>query len=193
MKYLATFVITLALVSLSSASAGAQAGRRSTETPQATYPVRLPVEPAQNVKIKQDSQDETIYQCLDTSQSPDTASAEAATSEEIFSGKDVTTKAQILSKPEPAYTREARRNGTSGRVALKIVLSSAARVTSAKVIRGLPDGLTESAVKAACGIRFKPATKDDRPVAQYLIVEYGFATNLPYGSRSRPPSFPPRP
>lgn len=191
-KSIASLVITLALVCLCSAAVTAQAGRRSVEKSEGTYTVPLPDNSAPDGNIKQDKQDKTIYQCVDESQTNGAASA-ATIDAEVFTGKDVTTKAQVLSKPLPAYTLEARRNGTSGTVVLRVLLSSSARVTSVKVLRPLPDGLTENAVRVACAIRFKPAMKDERAVAQYLTVEYGFMTNFPYGIRTRRPALPPRP
>jgi TonB family protein len=189
MKYFATLVVMLFVVCLSSGSVAAQAGRRNTERPTATYTVPPPDVPAtRQGQIEQDAQDKTIYQCGGAG----TPGGQTA-NEEIFSSKDVTTKAQILSKPEPLYTLEARRNGTQGTVVLRILLSSTARVASVNVLKELPDGLTESAVKAACAISFKPALKDNRPVAQYLLVKYGFAVDLRIGPRTRRPPFPPRP
>jgi hypothetical protein len=41
----------------------------------------------------------------------------------IFSGKDVTSKARILSKPEPQYTEEARKNQITGTVVLRAVFT----------------------------------------------------------------------
>lgn len=188
MKYLASFLFVALFICFGSGRATSQSGRRSTAPPKATFPVPLPdTPPAPDSQIKKDAQAEATYQCLDTGKIADGATASADT-EEIFSSKDLTTKAQILSKPEAVYTREARRNGTSGKVTLRVVLSSTARVTSVKVIKGLPDGLTESAVKAACAIRFKPATKDDHDVAQAVTVLYSFWTDVRVGPGvSRPP------
>lgn len=187
MKYFATLLVTLFVVCLSSGTATAQAGRRNTERPTATYTVPQPDVPdASTLKIEQDAQDKSIYQCTGA------ASAQTA-SEEVFSSKDVTTKAQILSKPDPTYTLEARRNGTMGTVVLRVLLSSSARVTSVKVLKELPDGLTENAVKAACRISFKPALKDNHPVSQYVLVKYGFMIDVRIGPRTRKPPFPPRP
>jgi TonB family protein len=193
MKYLAKLIYALALVCLCAGAAAAQAGRRSTETPKATYPVPPTAEQSvSTTKIEQDAQNAKVYQCLDDDATLDPTRA-AAASEEIFSPKDVDTKAKILSKPQPLYTREARRNGTGGRVALRALLSASAKVTSVEVVRDLPDGLTESAVKAACGIHFQPAMKDGREVSQYVTVEYGFMIDQRFGPGMRRAPFPPRP
>ena len=92
----------------------------------------------------------------------------------IFSGKDVTTKARVLSKPEPQYTEEARKNQITGTVVLRAVFSSSGQVTQIKAVQGLPNGLTERAIAAARQIRFTPATKDGRAVSMWMQLEYNF-------------------
>jgi TonB family protein len=92
----------------------------------------------------------------------------------VFSGKDVTSKARILSKPEPQYTEEARKNQVTGTVVLKAVFSSSGQVTQIRAISGLPNGLTERAIAAARSIKFVPATKDGHPVSMWFQLEYNF-------------------
>jgi TonB family protein len=92
----------------------------------------------------------------------------------IFSGKDVTSKARILEKPEPQYTEAARKNQITGTVVIKAIFSSSGQVTNIIAVSKLPDGLTEKAIAAARQIRFVPATKDGRPVSMYMQLEYNF-------------------
>jgi TonB family protein len=92
----------------------------------------------------------------------------------IFSPKDVTSKARVLSKPEPQYTEEARKNQVTGTVILRAVFSSTGQVTNISARAGLPYGLTERAIAAARQIKFTPATKDGRPVSMYIQLEYNF-------------------
>jgi periplasmic protein TonB len=99
---------------------------------------------------------------------------ERATAEQIFTSKEVDEKANITSRPKPAYTREARRAGIQGYVIVRVALLSTGEVGPVRVIRGLPAGLTENAIRAACKIRFKPAQKGGQPVSQFMNVEYGF-------------------
>src|SRR4051794_16949862 len=66
--------------------------------------------------------------------------------ERIFGAREVMQRARILSKPEPGYTEEARRNEVTGTVLLRVVLSSTGRVTNMRVLSGLPYGLTENAL-----------------------------------------------
>jgi TonB family protein len=92
----------------------------------------------------------------------------------IFKPSEVSSKARILSRPEPQYTEEARKNQVSGTVVLRAVFSSNGQVTSIRTVSGLPHGLTEKAMAAARQIRFAPATKDGRAVSQYIQIEYNF-------------------
>ena len=92
----------------------------------------------------------------------------------IFSGRDVTTKARVLSKPEPQYTEEARKNQITGTVVLRAVFSSSGQVTQIRTVSGLSYGLTERAMAAARQIKFVPATKDGRPVSMWMELQYNF-------------------
>lgn len=92
----------------------------------------------------------------------------------IYSGNDVSSKAQILSKPKPDYTEEARKNQIVGTVVLRAVFTSSGEVTNIRAVSGLPFGLTERAIAAARNIKFSPAIKDGRPVAMYIQLEYNF-------------------
>jgi TonB family protein len=92
----------------------------------------------------------------------------------IFTGKDVTTKARLISKPEPQYTEEARKNQITGTVVLKCVFSSSGQVMNIRTVSGLPNGLTERAIAAAKMIMFVPATKDGHQVSMWMQLEYNF-------------------
>lgn len=92
----------------------------------------------------------------------------------VFSGKDVNSKARVLSKPEPQYTEEARKNQVTGTVVLRAVFTSGGQVTNIRAVSGLPFGLTERAIAAARNIRFVPATKDGHAVSMYIQLEYNF-------------------
>ena len=91
-----------------------------------------------------------------------------------FNPSQVEVKARILSRPEPQYTEEARKNQVSGTVVLRAVFSSNGQVTNIRTVSGLPYGLTERAIAAARMIRFTPAMKSGRAVSQYIQIEYNF-------------------
>ena len=92
----------------------------------------------------------------------------------IFTGKDVTSKARLISKPEPQYTEDARKNQVTGTVVLKVVFASSGQVTNIRTVSGLPYGLTERAIAAARLIKFVPATKDGHQVSMWMQLEYNF-------------------
>jgi len=92
----------------------------------------------------------------------------------VVSAKNSDVRATISAKPKPSYTREARRNGVQGFVTLKVLLSARGKVARVRVVKGLPAGLTENAIRAGCKIEFKPAMKDGRAVSQWVTAEYVF-------------------
>ncbi len=92
----------------------------------------------------------------------------------IFSSREVSVKARVLSKPEPAYTEKARQNQVTGTVVLRAIFSAEGQVKYIIVVRGLPDGLTEVAIAAARKIKFVPAMKDGKSVSTFVQLEYNF-------------------
>ena len=94
--------------------------------------------------------------------------------QKVFPPRDVTTKARISTRPEPAYSEAARKAGVQGTVVLRAVFASNGTLNNVRVIKPLGYGLTTRAIKAAHEIDFKPATIDGRPVSQYIQIEYNF-------------------
>ncbi|PYS79893.1 MAG: hypothetical protein DMF70_12235 [Acidobacteria bacterium] len=89
-------------------------------------------------------------------------------------GRDITVKARVLSKPEPTYTEAARKAGVTGTVVIRAVFSSEGEIRNLIVTRALSYGLTSKAVQAARRIRFVPATKEGKPVSMWIQLEYNF-------------------
>jgi protein TonB len=94
---------------------------------------------------------------------------------EVFQPAQVTTKARLISKPEPQYTLEARRAQVTGTVVLRAVFGSDGVVKHILILKALRGGLTERAVQAARGIKFVPATLDGKPGSMWLQLEYNFS------------------
>lgn len=92
----------------------------------------------------------------------------------VYSAREVTSKAVILSTLEAPYTEEARKNQIQGTVRLRAVLGANGQITGIAPVSGLPYGLTEQAIAVARKITFKPATKDGRPVSQYVTLAFQF-------------------
>jgi TonB family protein len=82
--------------------------------------------------------------------------------------------AEILSKPVPIYTEEARTKRIEGEVLLEVMLEATGRLRVLKVVRGLGHGLDDAAVRAAEQIRFKPALKDGQPSDSTAVLHIIF-------------------
>ena len=82
--------------------------------------------------------------------------------------------AEILSKPVPIYTEEARAKRIEGEVLLEVVLEASGKLRVIKVVRGLGHGLDDAAVHAAEQIRFKPALKDGQPSDSTAVLHIIF-------------------
>jgi len=82
--------------------------------------------------------------------------------------------AEILSKPVPVYTDDARTKRIEGEVLLEVVLQASGKVQVLRIVRGLGHGLDDSAVHAAEQIRFKPALKDGQPADSTAVLHIIF-------------------
>jgi len=104
----------------------------------------------------------------------DAVSAPSSASRARSSVQPAVTVAQILEKPRPAYTEEARRLQIEGEVQLEILFGASGEIQILRVVRGLGHGLDENAAQAARTIRFLPARKDGRPVDSTATVHIIF-------------------
>ncbi len=80
----------------------------------------------------------------------------------------------ILSKPSPSYTRAARKNNVTGKVALWLTFGAEGRISKIQVARDLPDGLLREAVIAALRMKFLPEEENGEPRSRTKLVEYSF-------------------
>ncbi|MBZ5510104.1 MAG: energy transducer TonB [Acidobacteriia bacterium] len=71
---------------------------------------------------------------------------------------------QIISKPTPSYTPDARAARVEGEVLLEVEFSASGKLHVLRIVRGLGHGLDESAIRAAEQIRYKPATRGGAPI-----------------------------
>jgi protein TonB len=70
---------------------------------------------------------------------------------------------EIISKPTPVYTEEARRLGIQGEVTLSVVFQASGTIRVMSVVKSLGHGLDQAAQQAAMQIRFKPARRSGQP------------------------------
>ena len=80
----------------------------------------------------------------------------------------------LVSQANPGYTEAARAKHLSGNVELSLLIDQAGLPQDIKVVHGLGSGLDEKAVEAVRQYRFKPATRDGRPVATKIYVDVNF-------------------
>ena len=85
-----------------------------------------------------------------------------------------TTSVEILFKPNPAYTEEARGLKLEGEVLLEVLFSASGQLHVNRVVRGLGHGLDENAIAAANKMRFKPALRNGQPMDSTAIVHVVF-------------------
>jgi TonB family protein len=84
------------------------------------------------------------------------------------------TPVEIISKPTPSYTEEARNLRIEGEVLLEVVFEASGRLRVLRVVHGLGHGLDENAQRAAEQIRFKPAMNEGQPADSTATVHIVF-------------------
>lgn len=98
----------------------------------------------------------------------------AAGPEALPVGGDVLPPVKVYA-PSPPYTEDARKGRVQGIVILEAIIDAMGKVDQVKVLKGLPMGLTESAVEAARVWTFEPATKNGRPVPVFFNLTIRFS------------------
>ncbi len=165
----------LILILIFGTVAFAQSGRRAKPAP-AAAPSPTPEEKPSPTSPARSGEQVTAERDQDYSCTSDGSLAHLLDPPAVagFTPKEVDVKAEILTKPEPGYTREARRAGVQGNVVLKVLLLANGKIDRVRVVRRVPYGLTENAIRAACEIKFKPAVKAGAEVSQWVTLEYAF-------------------
>jgi periplasmic protein TonB len=75
---------------------------------------------------------------------------------------------------DPEFSEEARRAKYQGEVMLQIIVDAQGNVQSPRVVRPLGMGLDEKALEAVMKYKFKPGTKEGKPVAVYMTIAINF-------------------
>lgn len=85
-----------------------------------------------------------------------------------------TTPVEILSKPQPEYTDQARALHIEGEVLLEMLFAASGQAQVLRLVQGLGHGLNEAAIAAARAIRFSPAKREGLPVDSSAVVHIVF-------------------
>lgn len=91
-----------------------------------------------------------------------------------FAGKDGVSAPRCSYCPPANYTDPARIAKLNGIVVLQLTISEQGRTVDAKVVRGLPYGLNDSAIRSVRDWQFQPATRNGQPVACMVMMETSF-------------------
>ena len=83
---------------------------------------------------------------------------------------------KVVSEVKPNYTPEAMEARIQGRLSLEAVVLDSGLVGDVEIVESLDKvyGLDDQAVKAIRQWRFEPGTKDGKPVAVRIQVEFSF-------------------
>jgi TonB family protein len=85
-----------------------------------------------------------------------------------------TSPVEVLFKPRPEYTNEARAMRLEGEVLLEVLFAASGDARVLRLVRGLGHGLDDAAADAARQIRFRPARRGGSPVDSTAIVRIVF-------------------
>ena len=100
-----------------------------------------------------------------------------AAQEPVYKPGDKGVKGPVLvSEKKPVYTQAAREKKIQGAVFLEAIIDTEGKATNITVSKSLDKeyGLDESAIAALKEWRFKPGTKDGKPVSIQVTIEMTF-------------------
>ena len=80
----------------------------------------------------------------------------------------------LLYKVQPEYAEEARKAGLQGAVILSVDVGTDGYARNFKVVRGLGMGLDEKAIEAVQKWKFRPGSKDGKPVIVAATIQVNF-------------------
>jgi len=79
--------------------------------------------------------------------------------------------------PNPPYSEEARREHVSGTILVEAIVWTDGHLKNLRIIRGLPGGLNENALKTLATWGCRPARYDGKPVSMLTVFEVNFKLN----------------
>ncbi len=94
------------------------------------------------------------------------------------------TAPRAIHKELPLYTEVARKERVQGLVILRLLIDDTGKVTEVEVLKGLPYGLTQTAIDTVKKWQFEPARHDGKPVS----VLYNITINFRLEKDKKPPA-----
>jgi TonB family protein len=85
-----------------------------------------------------------------------------------------TTYPAVIRKVDPEYSEEARKAKYSGTVVLSVDVNTDGRAEHIQVVKGVGLGLDDKAIEAVEQWKFKPGTKDGKPVTMPIQLSVSF-------------------
>jgi TonB family protein len=92
----------------------------------------------------------------------------------VYRAVDGVTLPQLIHKVEPEFTDEARKARHQGGVLLRVIVGPDGLVRRVELLKAVGLGLDERAIDAVRQWRFRPGTKNGRPVSVEAEVEVTF-------------------
>ncbi len=102
------------------------------------------------------------------------AAGVAAQDQDVYKPGNGVTAPVLIKEVKPSYTEGAMRRKVQGTVELSAVVTTDGDVGAVSVVQSLDPELDEQAIKAAKQWRFKPGTKDGKPVNVQVSIELTF-------------------
>jgi protein TonB len=81
---------------------------------------------------------------------------------------------EFLNRVKPEYTREADQANITATVEARAVFRADGEIGEIEITRWAGFGLDQAAERAIRQLKFKPATRDGRPVSVRAVVRYNF-------------------
>jgi protein TonB len=79
-----------------------------------------------------------------------------------------------IHRVEPGYTESARRDRIEGVVILEAIIDDSGDVRDVRVLKSLPNGLDEEAIAAVRQWKFRPGTRDGKPIPVIFTLTIKF-------------------
>ena len=92
----------------------------------------------------------------------------------VFRAGGGVTPPALISKVEPEYSEEARKAKYQGVVLLYVEVAPNGRAQNVRVLHSLGLGLDQKAMEAVMKWKFRPGTKDGKPVTVVATIEVSF-------------------